>query len=592
MFDRSGHKGNELQISNNEFLETWKELIQDSRRTGVRLRLNAVSALVFSLTLFFIAPVQIYLNNIDEFWFRLDLFGWQTLLVATGVFIVLFLFGIVTRGKILDLYVSVLIGLTLVVYLQGNFLNISYGRMSGEKIAWEKYGTYAIFNTLICTIILHIPSVLRVFSRRIWERFIVFISVLLIGMQIVGIIGLYIPYREKQKDSIIYALNWEGVSDYSTQENLILIIVDSYDQLYFQEFLAAHPETRDYFDGFTEYRNTAGISSTTVFSMTPMLTGKTFKWEEESYSDYLRDAWDQEELFKRLKAADYDIRALTSVSQHFCYIDQNAVSLFENVVKADTVIQDYNSFLNLLYSLTMYTYLPHVLKPGFWLYPGEFNYLQKRTYYTEFDPYFYEDIQKYPVKPVSEKKTFRLYHLLSMHQPHLLTSSAEGSLEEVSSLESEEGTFTILSCMLDQMKEAGVYDSSTIVIAADHMSKLNLSDEDNPFCNVSAPLLLYKEKNAHGKMRTTTAPASLYDIQATMLEQAGLEYEDRGMPLNCLSEDTERERFFYRHTPNSFIFYEMVIGSEDANNIKNYRFTGNIYEPRDKSKVNETPVAD
>ena len=78
--------------------------------------------------------------------------------------------------------------------------------------------------------------------------------------------------------------------------------------------------------------------------MTPMLTGKTFKWEEESYSDYLRDAWDQEELFKRLKAADYDIRALTSVSQNFCYIDQNAVSLFENVVKADTVIQDYNSF--------------------------------------------------------------------------------------------------------------------------------------------------------------------------------------------------------------------------------------------------------
>ncbi len=127
------------------------------------------------------------------------------------------------------------------------------------------------------------------------------------------------------------------------------------------------------------------------------------------------------------------------------------------------------------------------------------------------------------------------------------------------------------------MKEAGVYDASSNIIAADHAS----TDHVPGYLNsaVYCPLLLFKPRGAAGSMKTTSAPASLFDIRATFLKEAGLPYEDEGMPLSLLTESTERIRCFYRHLGTHRTLYEFTIGSEDANDINNYTLTGTAYVP-------------
>ncbi len=570
-------------------INRWERLISDTRSYKKRFSIIVWISAFLSFSVFFFAPVQIYLNNTEEFWFRLDNFLGLVLIISMFAFMLFCIGGSFARGLLFDLIVCSMFGVALVFYLQGNFLNISYGRMNGEQVDWSRYGRYALINTLSISALLLVPFLIRYFIPGLWNRILRFVSVMIIGMQIVGIIALYIPYHRQLKNLDTYALGWEGASLYSREHNNVLIIVDSFDQIYFEEYLHAHPEIKDTLDGFTDYRNTAGISSTTVFSMTPMLTGKICKWEEGDFQQYLRSAWEQEKFISRMKESGYLIYGLTNVSAGFSYIDQGAVLLFDNAIKADRKISNYPKFLALLYSLSFYTFLPHVLKPGFWLYPGEFNYLMQKTYYTDFDPYLYEGLGDHPVSSNAETPTFHLYHILAMHPPLMLTAEAEWGDAPVTSLEAEEGSFRIVDRILDQMKSEGVYDASTIIIAADHMSPDHTASND-PKCPVSSPLLLYKPRGVHGTMETEEAPASLFDIRATFLKQSDLTYQDEGIPLDELSSDMDRVRYFYRHM-DSYDFYEMVIKDGDANEIKNYQLTGTVFSPIDEKDRYAIPRA-
>ena len=245
-------------------------------------------------------------------------------------------------------------------------------------------------------------------------------------------------------------------------------------------------------------------------------------------------------------------------------------------MRSDAHPANYREFYSLLYSLSFYTYLPHVLKPGFWIVPDDFSYLMRSSFYRERDSESYIRFQQDPVRPVSEKKTFRLYHFKSMHPPLDLGSEAQSqSRFETTSLQSEEGSFRIVHLLLDQMKQAGVYDSSAVIIAADHASTDHVPGylDSAVYC----PLLLYKPCGALGSMQVTDVPASLFDIRATFLEEAALPYADEGTPLSMLSETSGRTRYFYRHLGTHKTLYEFSIGSEDANDIRNYTLTGTVY---------------
>lgn len=566
--------------------EKWNALIAEDRPLCERIILLAASCGLLAFTVCVFAPIHIYLNNTGEFWFRLSQFWWVAVAVGAAAFLLFGLIGLLLRGKLLDLYVTLLFAAAVVLYLQGNFLNISYGELNGEQINWSRYGAYALQNFALTAGLFCIPFVILYFSKKFWRGMVRFVAFLLVAVQLVALVAAGITNGKPANSEM--ALGWAGASDYSAEQNLVVIVVDAFDEPYFAQYLSAHPEQTEALDGFTYYRNTAGISMTTFFSMTPMLTGRVFDYNPNNYDEYLDLAWDNATLFSKLQEADYDVRML---SPQEIYIGSVRDELFDNYIVGNRGIVDYKKFTRMLYDLVLYTYLPHVFKAGFWIYPDEFNYLQDKVFYTDDDTEAYRHITQSPVSAQARQKTFRLYHLNAMHEPFTLTAEA-GRLPgdaDTTPMEQAEGTFLIVDTLLSQMRDAGVYDNSTIIITADHANSAHVDSTtlDGP---VYSPVLLYKPANAAGAFATSDAPASLMDIRATLLAAAGLPHDEtEGTPLETLTEGQARTRYFYRAVGSPRTFYEFCIGGEDANDFSNWTPTGKVFSPSGGSDANAAP---
>lgn len=62
-----------------------------------KLLLSVSLFLAFSLCIY--APYELYLTNINEFWFSLSMFWWMPVLVGAGVMLIVFLIGIMLKNK-------------------------------------------------------------------------------------------------------------------------------------------------------------------------------------------------------------------------------------------------------------------------------------------------------------------------------------------------------------------------------------------------------------------------------------------------------------------------------------------------------------
>ncbi len=521
--------------------EKWTALIAEERPLKKRLILIIASAGLLAFTLGIFAPINIYLNNSGELWFRLEQFWWVSAIIGVVIFGLCMGIGLIARGKLFDLFVTLLFAVAVVLYLQGNFLNISYGELNGEQVNWSRYGGYALKNSALTAGLFLIPFIILYFSKKTWERMVRFIAFLLVSVQIVALI--FTGFKNEKPRNKEMALGWNGISNYSQEENLVIIVIDAFDEPYFLQYLNSYPEQKDALDGFTYFKNTSGISLTTFYSMTPMLTGRVFDYNPSSYDEYMDLAWENATMFKKLQAANYDVRMLAPQES---YIGSVRKDLFDNYIVGNRAISDYKKFARMLYDLVLYTYLPHVFKAGFWIYPDEFNYLQDKIFYTNDDVEAYRHITQSPVNAEAHKKTFRLYHLNAMHEPFALTAEAGRNPDgaDTTPMEQAQGTFLIVNTLLAQLQDAGVYDNTAIIITADHVNSAHVDEMalEEP---IFSPTLLYKPINERGKLKTSDAPASLMDIRATVLSAAGLPYDEtEGMPLSTIYEGQERTRYF------------------------------------------------
>ncbi len=550
----------------------WRFLVDDTRGAAERLRLLLAADGLLCFTLFVFAPVYIYVNNTNEFWFRLSQFWWMTALLGLAVFAVLVGVGCILRGRLLDMYVTALFAFAVVVYLQGSFLNISYGELNGQQVNWSRYGGYAIQNTMLVGALFLVPFVIRYFSKRFWEKMVRVVALFIVAVQCVAMVTVGVANRKPPRTEM--ALGWEGVHAYSPDRNLVLLVVDAFDDVYFDEWLSASPAQADALDGFTRYTNTAGISMTTFYSMVPMLTGHVFTYNPPDLNDYLDEAWADASMFRKLQAADYDVRVL---GPQEIYLGRVRDDVIDNYIVGNRGIMDPVQFTRQMMELSLYTFLPHVLKAGFWIYPDEFNYLQDKVFYTDDDTEALRHMTDEPVDASAKQPTFRLYHLNALHEPFTLTSDATRSDTDTSALAQAQGTMRIVEKLLLQMQEAGVYDNTAIVITADHGNGTHV-ESDNLKSQPAMPVLLYKPMGGARALTESAAPASLMDIRATLLSAAGLDAAGEGTPLELLKEGQNRERLFYRSVGSPRVFYEYSIDG-DARQYENWRQTGNVYSP-------------
>ena len=160
-----------------------------------RLVFSAVVSAALAFTLCLFGPLDLFFNNYEELWFHFqDIIG-GVAVIALILFLCCTLLGTLLRGKLHSIYMALMFGGLLGLYVQGSFMNKDYGSLDGTAVDWSAYTGYGVVNTLIWAVCILLPLVLMLVLREKKMRpVLLFLSCALIVMQGASLVVSYLNY--------------------------------------------------------------------------------------------------------------------------------------------------------------------------------------------------------------------------------------------------------------------------------------------------------------------------------------------------------------------------------------------------------------
>lgn len=534
-------------LESEEELEVINEM---KNRLTDKKRLFCVS-LFLTFTLCIYAPYELYLTNISEFWFSFSMFWWMPVIVGISVMLIVLLVGMMLQDKAAYLYESFLFILAVCLYMQGNFLNLRVGVMNGAEIDWTQYKRHFIIDAVVICLIVIVLGVFIIKTNRISKKMITVLSMFLTAIQAVSIITLLIMGQSAIKDDdsrYIRVVTDKGLYEAGSDSNIIVFILDMFDDSYFKEILETEPEIKQELEGFTYFSNFTGSYSTTYYSLGHLFSGKYFYNEEGGWNEWRRRISDERLYLDEILDDGYEL----SVYSDFvtCFVPRH-VDASCNYIEVPLEISDKGHFMIDLYRLAATKYFPDFLKPYLWMTGTEFDeYKQIASEYNVYSSenlVFKERLEKYGVSVGGgADKQIKFIHITGAHYPYLIDENAqEVEPDSVSGVQCARGALRIVEEYLDDLKESGVYDKSNIILAADHGYYW-----DGVLTN---PLFAVKPHDASGDLIINNAPACQVDFGPTILDIIGLNAEHNyGNSAFEIGENSQRERMFYQYYLDEF----------------------------------------
>ena len=311
-----------------------------------------------------------------------------------------------------------------------------------------------------------------------------------------------------------------------------MFVVDACDLTYLPQIRDTDPEALKAFDGFTYFADYAGSYSKTKMGLVYLLTGEWYN-NDETIEGYIDRAYDNVALYDTLIENGWNTRIYTSET----YVSRSLVGRSSNIIEANLTIGSHMGVWSKMLEFVSFRYMPHLLKPAFTFYSGEFGDYKSSD--GEAIPFLKDNfavIRSYDEKglTVSDEydKSFSVYHINGSHLPCDMDAYGNhvGSWN-ATAVEQTRGVFRFLGRIFDDMKKAGLYDSANIIITADH----GRFDE-----GPSSPILLIKPAGSTGDIIDNHVMAHVSDMHATILKLCNLPYE--GTSVFDLDESEERTR--------------------------------------------------
>lgn len=492
--------------------------------------------LFFALTLALFAATQMVCDNQEEFWFTWAQMAPGVVRVGLWVWGALTLLLAVLPRRAFPWGQGVLLGLGVAALLQGNGLNADYGALNGQAIAWGEYTVYGLINTALWAGILFICL-----SLRQWKRFgalcVVLPCLLAVGE------GGWIAYRAAQAPTpqTETYLSQAGLYTVGTEENLLVLVLDSVDADQFAQALAEDPDLSRRLEGFTWYRNAMGLSDPTKYGLPALLTGQAYT-QPVDYAGFIAAAYADAPLYTMLAGDVWDARFFTD--SRYVSLDAGVV---DNLAREELAVNDPAGLTRDLLRLCAFRYAPHFLKPQLWMYSNVFlpyAQAQGEPVYEVTDPAFDARLREEGLEATVER-AFRLIHLTGMHPPYTMDADCQYQAQGVTAQEQMRGCLRLAEDYLEQLRALGVYDRSAVLILADHGTD-----------TVHQPLLLLKRPGDTGEMAVNDAPVSYADLPATYV--ALLTGAQAGTELWSIPQGQARTRLYYHESSrnNAFNLYE------------------------------------
>lgn len=532
-----------------------------------------LSVLLVTMTLAVFGPIELYFTNSSEFWFSLkDVFLISAILTTTFM-VLLTGIGFLLRGKARKIYSALLFVLGVLFYVQGNYANIDYGALDGTAIDWSGYQLYGILDTLGWLALIVVTFMLFLKNHKLFLTIQKYGSLFIVATQTLTLVILMVTSQGGTQEKSNYFLTTDGMYDIGSNENIIIFILDAFDDEYFEDIVTAYPdETKESFKNFVRFNNASVGGAQTKIGLPAILTGEPFLGGE-SYSEYVMRAFDSDGLYTDLKQNDYDIRVYT----HSSFVPPESEALVKNQASSGYAASSYFGLSGKYFILTCYKYMPHILKPCFWFYSEEFEQYKTgnsgESYIID-DLKFYENLKEDGLHSGNSENAVRIYHLNGAHSPYSLNEYAEAvNSEDTSAQQQARGALFIVNEYMSQMKKLGLYDNSTIILMADHGSE-----------DPAHGILLVKSKNANSDYCETDVPVSYFDLHETLFECIG---KEEGNSFFDISADQERDRYFYLNNTESGkmqVNEYRIYGHMNEGNSREE--TGNIYS--EEINIDET----
>ena len=508
------------------------------KKTRRRLITLLLCALALAFTAFIFAPIEQYMLNQDEMWFNLGDILPQSLICFALLTAAVTVLGMLLPSKARRVYTAVVLGLTLCLYLQGNFINPDYGELDGRAVHWEDFTLYAVIDTVFW---IAVPAALAVFAykkSKLFRRAARGLAAALLVIQGVTLIAVLIarPIENKRGNWIVSDADQFMLG---SEANTVMFVVDACDGTYIPRILAEDPDALQALDGFTYYSDYSGSYSKTKMGLPYTLTQHWYE-NDETIEAYIERAYDSVPLYDTLRANGWNVRLYTAET----YMSSHMIGQAENVIASQLTVGSPVRLYGKMMEFVGFRYAPHVLKPHLVFYSGEFGFYKAAE--GEHQPYF-KDNFIFQGKLAAEGLTlgtgrqFIVYHINGSHLP---CNMDENGLNvgnwNTTAVEQTKGVLrTIIGPYLEQMKALGVYDSANIVITADH----GRFDE-----GPSSPVMLLKPAYAHGALQENTAMASVSDLHATLMKLCGFDADAPAIYEIDPAEERARRYLYYPTT--------------------------------------------
>ena len=436
--------------------------------------------------------------------------------------------------------------------------------------------------------------VLGLWKSDLLKKVCYYIAALLTATQLVALVYLLIPAVTNGEFSV--ERRSFASSDYlweiGDQENLVILVLDSFDQNYLTKLIEEDNEELYKLDGFRYFSNYSGLFRSTTYGITPLLTGDTFI-NQEGWEEYLET---NGTYYDDLISQGYDIDVYSGEWKHVPGYVRDKV---RNIIDAKITMKGVRlKAAELLYRLAWSKYLPDYVKCYVWLYGPELEGFERYdSDSVPFDWYnsTFRDGLKQNGVSVSSGKQFKFIHLYGAHEPYFTGKDLEDVDENWDVDSIPQGAIKLATIYIEELKKVGVYDDSTIIITSDHGST-------HVPGILSNPILLIKEKGSHGALIESKAPVSEADFGATVVDllNGDAEYKNEESALT-IKEDAVRERKYYGYLftdddtiamdENQYILVEYDVDNGNASTPyfsltgAGYLSNGKKYDHRDYCKT-------
>lgn len=549
-------------------------------------------ALLIVLNIFLFGPFTIYKGNLSESAVPLISILSFYLIPALVLFLVLAGTGLLLPNKLHRRYISIVFVIGVLIWLQGNLLVWKYGLLDGKAFDWSKGEWRGWVDGGLWLLLLAVGFC---FYKKV-NRIAVLVSIALICLQAVyvGFTSFQIPKIWKTASQAHYPS--DEIYEFSSEKNVVQLILDAFQSDIFQDIVDEDPGYyKKELEGFTFFKETTASFPTTYMSVPAILSGKNYQ-NHVPMPEFVKETLKGKTITNVLYDRGYKID-LVHGGGHRYFEGRFSNAFWPGRLYGESKYHYQRGKAAFMLDLVLFRSVPHLLKNA--VYNNQLWLVQRLIGWTYGSQLilshrsFLQDL----ISNMSANRTgpvYKLVHLMTTHTPLVMNEACEYAGKVLPF--TRENLKIQLVCGLDsaieffkRLKSLGIYDSSLIILQADHGGgmkvRLESRDEKNDstsFINSTdltriagsaLPLLAIKPPYSKGPLKVSDAPAMLTDIPATISSILKLNEEFPGRCVVNLDPQEVRERrtYYYKWRAENW-------QDEYFNRLDEYIIEGSVFD--------------